>query len=227
MVWEYISFPHNIPIAWNFTLPYSVDYLGFVITSNFLKNSQPGNDMAFHRIFPFYGNLYIHKHWEFHGFWSTLNLRGSKDYEKSVFSVTFSVLCQFTFPIFWELYGFLLHPKHLRNALLWNVRFFPYFSRIMGIHFFHVLEIVWISASSEIFKKLINLKCLCFPILPRTVEIHFSHVLGTAWISVSSKTFQKPLSLKCLCFPIFFLTVGIHFSRILGIICINATYEIM
>ena len=25
----------------------------------FLKNPQPGNDVAFHRIFPFYGNLYI------------------------------------------------------------------------------------------------------------------------------------------------------------------------
>ena len=43
--------------------------------------------------------------------------------------------------------------------------FFPYFPRIMGIHYFHVLEIIWISASPEIFKKPINLKCLCFPIL--------------------------------------------------------------
>ena len=43
--------------------------------------------------------------------------------------------------------------------------FSPYFSRIMGIHFSHVLGIVWISASSKIFKKPINLKCLCFPIL--------------------------------------------------------------
>ena len=43
--------------------------------------------------------------------------------------------------------------------------FFPYFSLIMGIHFSHVLGIVWISASSEKFKKPINLKCLCFPIL--------------------------------------------------------------
>ena len=120
-----------------------------------------------------------------------------------MFSLTFPVLCKFTFPIFWELYGFLLHPKYLRNPLLWNVcvfpyfpftmgftfpyfgnfmgfyftqntsqtqhfgmlAFFPYFSRIMGIHFYHTLGIVWISASSEIFKKPINFKCLCFPIL--------------------------------------------------------------
>ena len=140
------------------------------------------------------------------------------------FGLLFPYCVNSLFPYFGSLYEFLLHSKHLRNPLLWNVCFFPYFSRIMGIHFFHVLEIVWISASSEIFKKLINLKCLCFPILPRTVEIHFSHVLGTAWISASSKTFQKPLTLKCLCFPIFFLTVGIHFSHILGIVCINATY---
>ena len=43
--------------------------------------------------------------------------------------------------------------------------FFPYFSRIMRITFSHVLGVVWISASSKIFKKPINLKCLCFPIL--------------------------------------------------------------
>ena len=43
--------------------------------------------------------------------------------------------------------------------------FFPCFSRIMRIHFSHVLGIVWISASSKIFRKPINLKCLCFPIL--------------------------------------------------------------
>ena len=43
--------------------------------------------------------------------------------------------------------------------------FFPYFSRIMEIHFSHILGTVWIFASSEIFKKPIHLKCLCFSIL--------------------------------------------------------------
>ena len=81
-VWKYISIPHNIPIVWNFTL--SVLYLGFVIIFNFLKNPQSGNDMAFHRVFSFYGNLYIHKHCEFNGFSSTLNLSGSEDYRKSL-----------------------------------------------------------------------------------------------------------------------------------------------
>ena len=82
-----------------------------------------------------------------------------------MFSHTFPVLCKFTFPIFWELYGFLLLPKYLRNPLLWNVCVFSYFSRIMEIHFSKVLGIVWISASSKIFKKPIDLKCLCFSIL--------------------------------------------------------------
>ena len=63
---------------------YSVNYLGFVITSNFLKNPHPGNVMAFHRIFPFYGNLHIPKHWELHGFSLTLNMRGSEEYGKSL-----------------------------------------------------------------------------------------------------------------------------------------------
>ena len=61
------------------------------------------------------------------------------NFEMLVFSHIFSLLWEFTFPIFWELYGFLLHPKYLRT---FGMFFFPYFSRIIGIHFFHVLGIV-------------------------------------------------------------------------------------
>ena len=81
-----------------------------------------------------------------------------------LFSHTFPVLWKFTFLIFWELYGFLLHPKYLRNPHTWNVCVFPYFSRIMEIHFSHVLGTAWISASSKKFQKPLTLKCLCFPI---------------------------------------------------------------
>ena len=59
------------------------------------------------------------------------------NFEMFVFSLNFPLLWEFAVPIFWELYGFLLHPTYLRNPLLWNV-FFPYFSRIMGIHFSHI-----------------------------------------------------------------------------------------
>ena len=123
-------------------------------------------------------NLYIHKHWEFHGFSSTLTLRGSEGYGKSLcfflifpyyknshfpyfgscmdcalskifekpitleclcFPNTFPVLWEFTFSMFWELYGFQLHPKYLRNPQIWNVCVFPYFTRTMEIHFSHML----------------------------------------------------------------------------------------
>ena len=152
-----------------------MDYLGFVITSNFVKNPQPGNDMTFLGILSFYGNLCIHRHWEFHGFSSTINLRGSQDYGKSLcflllfpyyvnllfpyfgscmdfcftqniwethyfgrflFSHIFPLLWEFTFLMFWELYGFLLHPKYFRNPTLWNVCFFsilfPYYGNSLS-----------------------------------------------------------------------------------------------
>ena len=82
-----------------------------------------------------------------------------------VFSHAFPVLWKSTFPMFWELYGFLLHPKYLRNPEIWNGYVFPCFSSAMEIHFSHVLGIVWISTSPRILKKPINFKCLCFPML--------------------------------------------------------------
>ena len=164
-----------------------MDYLGFVITSNFVKNPQPGNDMTFLGILSFYGNLYIHRHWEFHGFSSTLNLRGSQDYGKSLcflllfpyyvnlffpyfgncmdfcftqniwqthyfgrflFSHIFPLLWEFTFLIFWELYGFLLHPKYFRNPTLWNVCFFsilfPYYGNSLSPCFGNCMDFCFI-----------------------------------------------------------------------------------
>ena len=75
----------------------------------------------------------------------------------------------------------------------------------MGIHFSHILGIVWISASLKIVEKPITLECLFFfPYFSRIMEIHFSQVLGIVWISASSKIFKKPINLKCLCFSILF-----------------------
>ena len=125
IVWEYISFPHNIPIVWNLHQPHSVDYLGFVITSNFLENPQPGNDMAFHRIFTFCGNLHIPKYWELYGFSLTLYLWGSKEYEKSLCFSTFPILKKSTFRMFWGLYGFLLHPKYFKKPINLKCLCFP------------------------------------------------------------------------------------------------------
>ena len=74
----------------------------------------------------------------------------------------------------------------------------------MGIHFYHTLGIVWISASPKIFEKSITLEGLFFPYFPRIMGIHFSHILEIVWISASPKIFKKPINLKCLCFPILF-----------------------
>ena len=76
-----------------------------------------------------------------------------------VFSHIFPVPWKSTFPMFWELYGFLLYLKYLRNLQFWNVCFPSYFFCNMGIRLSHV------SASPKIFKKLITLECLCFPML--------------------------------------------------------------
>ena len=122
--------------------------------------------MAFHRIFSFYGNLYIHKHWEFHGFSSTLNLRGSENYGKSLcFLLLFPYYVNSLFPYFGNCMDFCFTQNISETQHYGMFAFFPYFSRIMGIHFSHVLGIVWIFASFKIFKKTINLKCFCFAIL--------------------------------------------------------------
>ena len=105
-------------------------------------------------IFPYFGNcmdFYFTKNiWETHNFWMFF------------FTHTFPLLWKFTFPIFWELYGFLLHSKYLRNPKIWNVCVFPYFSHTMEILFFCVLGTAWIPASSKKYKKPLTFKCLCF-----------------------------------------------------------------
>ena len=80
-------------------------------------------------------------------------------------SHTFALLWKFTFPMFCELYGYLLHPKYLRNQKPWDVSSLPYFSRTMEIYFSSILVTTWISVSTKTFKKSITLECLGFLIL--------------------------------------------------------------
>ena len=116
-------------------------------------------------LFLYNGNPLLACCGNFMDFWFKTKTLEALDFEIFVFSHIFSLLWEFTFPIFLEFYGFLLHPKYLRNPLSWNVCFFLILFRIMEFHFSHILGIVWISASSKVFKNTINLKCLCFPIL--------------------------------------------------------------
>ena len=147
--------------------------------------------MAFHRIFPFCGNLHIPKHWELHGFSSTLNLRGSEEYGKS--------LC---FPI--------LFPYHV-NSL------FPYFGDCMDFYFTqniyeahkfetfafsHTFPVLWKSTFSmfrELDGFLLHTKNLRNP-----MGVLFSHILGIVWINASHELCKRPIALKCLYFPISF-----------------------
>ena len=155
-----------------------MDYLGFVVTSNFLKNPQPGNDMAFHRMFPFYGNLYIPKHWEWHGFSSTINLRGSEEYGKFLcLPILFLYYVNSLFP-FLGVVWICTSLEILEKPITLECLFFPYFPRIMGIHFSHVLGIVWISASPKIYLKPITFKYLFFPILSPYYENSLSQYFG-------------------------------------------------
>ena len=109
------KYSHTLGNLWKLVSHIWELYLGFVITSNFIKNPQPGNDMSFHRIFLFYENLHIPIRWELLGFSLTLSMQGSKEYGKSCVFPYFSRTMEIHFPIFWELHGFLLHPKYLRN----------------------------------------------------------------------------------------------------------------
>ena len=110
----------------------------------------------------------------------TRNIWKTHNFEMFVFSHTFPVLWEFTFAMFWELHGFLLHLKYLRNPWNCNVCVFPYFSCTMETHFSHILGIAWISASNEKSKKPLTLKCLRFPYSFLTIWIHFFHILDIA-----------------------------------------------
>ena len=119
--------------------------------------------MAFHRIFPFYGNLYVHKHWEFHGFSSALNLRGSGNYGKSLcFALLFPTYVNSLFPYFGNCMDFCFTQNISETHYFRMFVFSRIFPLTTGIHFFHILGIVWISASPKIGKKPITLGCLFF-----------------------------------------------------------------
>ena len=64
----------------------------------FFKNPQPWNDMVFHRILPYYGNLHIHRHrWVFI---NCKSARQSRTWKMFVFSHTILVTWEFNHPWF-------------------------------------------------------------------------------------------------------------------------------
>ena len=160
----------------------------------------------------------------------TQNISENHEFEMFMFSHSFPVLSKSILHMFWELYGFLFHPKYLRNPWIWNVCVFPYFSHTMQIYFSHALGIVWISASRKIFEKAITLEFLCFPHFSCTTEIHFQQVQELYGFPVFWELYRflfHPKYLKnsqiwnvCVtkCFS---LTKEIHFLYVLGILWIS------
>ena len=65
--------------------------------------------------FPYCGNSVFPYFENCMDFCVTQNIWETHNFGFFVFSHTFPLLWEITFRIFWELYGFLLHPKYLRN----------------------------------------------------------------------------------------------------------------
>ena len=108
-----INFSHVLGIVWIsalyeiFKKPINLKCFCFPIL--FSHNGNP--------LFPYFGNCI--------DFYFQQKIPETLNFEMFLFSHIFPLLCEFTFTIFWELYGFLLHPKYIRDPTLWNVCFFP------------------------------------------------------------------------------------------------------
>ena len=154
-------FSHTFPVLCKFTFPIFWELLGFLLHPKHLRNHK-SEMFVFPHTFPVLWQSTFSMFLELYGF-----LLHKKNFKKPLalkylFSHIFPLIWEFTFPIFWEFYGFLLHPKYLRNPNFGLFGVFPYFSLTMGICFFHILGIVWISASIKIVEKPITLECLFF-----------------------------------------------------------------
>ena len=133
-----IQFPHVLGIVWisashkTFEKPITLESLRFLIL--FLYYGNP--------LSPCFGNCmdfsFTQSIWETHKFEMFVlshtflyygNPRfpcfGNCIFKKPINlkCLCFPVLLEFTFLVFWELYGFLLHAKYVRNPWLWNILF--------------------------------------------------------------------------------------------------------
>ena len=68
--------------------------------------------------------------------------------KKIVFSHIFAYYGNSLYPYFGNSMGFCFNQNI--SETLESLLFFPYFSRIMRVHFSHVLRVAWVSASSKI-----------------------------------------------------------------------------
>ena len=83
--------------------------------SEIFKKSMNLKCLCFSILSPYNGNPFFPCFGNCIDFYFKQKISETINFEMCAFSHIFSLLWEFTFPIFWELYGFLLHPKHLRN----------------------------------------------------------------------------------------------------------------
>ena len=131
------------------------DCLCFLVSSNVLKNSQPGKgkDMDFPIILDIPCVSANSK-----------SVRYTITWKFSVFSHGCSVIREFIHCLVWDMYGFVSH-EIFRSLSLCYAYFFLIFFRSVVITYSHIFGILWISAASKIFKKPFLSECLCLPIL--------------------------------------------------------------
>ena len=91
--------------------------------------------MRFPILFPYYGNPLSPSFGNCMDFYFTPNIWETHKFGIFAFSNTFLALWEFTFPMFWAMYGFLLLANDVRNTWLWIVLFshsFPVLSKIIS-----------------------------------------------------------------------------------------------
>ena len=149
--------------------------------------------------------------------------------------ITLECLC---FPIFFSYYGNSLFP-YFGNCMdfcftqnSWETHYFGMFvfshtfPVLWEFTFPHVLRIAWISASSEIFKKPINLKYLCFPILSpyygNPLFLCFWNCMGFCF----TQNIWETQNFQMFVFFTYFSGImRIHVSHVLGTVWIFASWE--
>ena len=120
--------------------------------------------LCFPKLFPYYGNPLFLCFGNCMNFCFIRKIVKTLNFEIFVFSDIFPLLSEFTFPILWELYGFLLHPKYLRNPLLWNVCFFPILFPYYGNPLFPCVETCIDFCFKQKIPETLNVEILVFPI---------------------------------------------------------------
>ena len=113
-----------------------------------------------------------------------------------------SMLWEFVHSQTLEIAQFPINSKSVKKSRSWELSCaFPHLFCNMGIHSSYASGIAWKSASRNILKKPLTLKCLCFPII---FSFHFSYVLGIVGIFALCEIFKKLIILECFCFSILF-----------------------